>query len=124
MSMGFTEGMFVGMERARAAKARGERGKVFDWNTAARLLKERQPTHASAGLEGDWDYTNGPIWRDGKPVPRDETYTYLASSWATPVLDMDGDEVDCYISEDEAKPLGWDAKTYWPESALAILRQP
>ena len=28
---------------------------VFDWNKAARLIKERKPFVASAGLRDDWE---------------------------------------------------------------------
>lgn len=90
---------------------------VFDWVKAAQLIKERHPKVAAAGLARDWEYTGGSIWRDGRPVPQDDTYTYLASTWATPELDMDGDIVDCYVMEDATS---WDEHTYWPEEALAI----
>ena len=93
--------------------------KVFDWDRAAHLIRERSPDIVSAGLSGDLEYTEGDIYRDGKPVPRDNTYTYLASTWATPLLIIDGDEVECFRMESET--AGWDAGTYWPESALAIL---
>ena len=57
-------------------------------------------------------------------MPEDDTYVYLASIWATPELDLDGDVVDCFIENTpEANPEAWDAKTYWPESALAILKE-
>ena len=28
---------------------------VFDWNKAARIIKEQNPKIASAGLSGDWE---------------------------------------------------------------------
>lgn len=105
-----------------AAFAMGEanRGKemmVFDWNKAARLIRERKPECASAGLRGDWEYTGGAIYEDGKPVMGD--YTYLASTWAVPELDMDGAIVECFRMKHEVP--GWDSKTKWPKSALDIL---
>ena len=105
-----------------AAFAMGEanRGKemmVFDWDKAARLIGERKPECASAGLRGDWEYTGGTIYEDGKPVMDD--YTYLASTWAVPELDMDGDIVECFRMKHEV--LGWGSKTKWPKSALDIL---
>jgi hypothetical protein len=57
--------------------------------------------------------------RDGKPVPEDDTYVYLASTWATPELDIDGDVIECYRMQSETP--GWDSGTYWPESARALL---
>ena len=95
---------------------RGNRLKVFDWVKAAQLIKERQPSLAGAGLSGDWEWTGGEIFRDGKPIAKEETYTYLASTWATPELEMDGYVVDCWCYTDE-----WDSGTYWPEEALAII---
>lgn len=92
---------------------------VFDWDKAAELIRERKRKVASAGLSGDWEYTGGEIWRDGKPVPREDTYTYLASTWATPQLDLDDEIIDCFRMEDAAP--GWDSGTYWPESARAIV---
>jgi hypothetical protein len=116
---GFVEGLLIGPSLAAAARRRGERGKVFDWHKAAQILKERNPGEAEAGLAGDWPSTGGVIWRDGQPVPADDTYTYLASSWATPQLDIDGERIDCFVYEDKTT---WDSGTYWPESALEILR--
>ena len=93
---------------------------VFDWHKAARIIKERQPQNASAGLSGDWEWTGGTIWGNGKPVPESDTYTYLASTWATPEIMIDGETMDCFVMQDEA-PEDWDAATYWPESARALL---
>jgi hypothetical protein len=106
--------------RGEAARAAGSKGKVFDWDKAARIIRERNVTNAEAGLSGDLEWTGGPIVKDGKPVPADDTYTYLASVWATPVLIIDGDETDCWISADKTD---WTAKTYWPDSARAILNE-
>lgn len=96
---------------------RGKEMKVFDWDKAARLILEYGAYEAYAGLGGDWEYTSGLIYRDGKPVTND--YTYLASTWATPEIEIDGTTMDCYRMESETP--GWDAGTKWPSSALAIL---
>lgn len=94
--------------------------RVFDWDEAAQLIRATDATSAKAGLQGDWKYTGGDILKDGKPVPNGETYTYLASTWAIPELDLgDGVRIPCWCWQ-SATP-GWDANTYWPESALAIL---
>ncbi len=98
---------------------RGNELKVFDWELAAKIIKERGALNASAGLSGDWEWTGGKILRDGTPVPKDETYTYLASTWATPELEIDGETIDCYRIQSETP--GWDSGTYWPDEALAIL---
>lgn len=58
-------------------------------------------------------------------MPREHTYTYLASTWATPELDMDGEIVPCYVMQDEAEGR-WGKEVapsdlYWPDSSLVIL---
>ena len=98
---------------------RGREMMVFDWNKAARLIRERKPECASAGLRNDWEYTGGTIYEDGKPVMDD--YTYLASTWAVPELDMDGYIVECFRMEHEVPR--WGPKTKWPKSALNILSE-
>lgn len=98
---------------------RGKPLMVFDWDKAADLINERRPQTAGAGLANDWDGTGGQIYRDGKPVPHGESYTYLASTWATPELCMDGEYVDCWTWAGDTP--GWNADTYWPESAVARL---
>lgn len=107
------------MAFAKGQANRGKQQMVFDWEKAARLIVERNPTVASAGLAGDWDYTGGPIRKDGKPVPAENTYTYLASTWATPELDLDGDVIDCFRMQSEVP--AWNSGTYWPEAALTIV---
>lgn len=102
---------------ARGSASRGQELMVFDWDRAAQLIRERKPKVASAGLTGDWEYTGGEIYSDGKPTLK--SYTYLASSWATPELDMDGEVIDCFVMQGKT---GWDSGTTWPDSAKAILK--
>ena len=90
--------------------------RVFDWDKAARLIAERKPNIAVAGLKEDMEYTAGVIWREGEYVTN--KYTYLASSWATPVLVMDDEEIDCYTNKNESP---WEAHTKWPLSAIKIV---
>jgi hypothetical protein len=92
---------------------------VFDWIKAARLIVEHKAQDASAGLSGDWEWTGGTILRDGIPVPKEETYTYLASNWAAPEIMIDGETMDCFVMADETP--GWNSGTYWPEEARALL---
>jgi hypothetical protein len=97
---------------------------VFDWDKAARLIKERGAKTASAGLSGDWEYTGGCILKDGKPYMNTDVgdgYTYLASTWAIPELELDedGERIDCWRYRSETPDWGYD--TRWPESALGIL---
>lgn len=99
---------------------------VFDWDKAAKIILLRGPTSAEAGLARDWEYTGGPIFKDDKPVT--DSYAYLASTWATPQICLDGTEyVDCFIMEKDV-PSDWlkdgsidPADIRWPDSALEIL---
>lgn len=95
---------------------RNDEQKVFDWDTAAMLIKQRQPQKAEAGLKEDLEWTTGTIWENNKPVIDDGAY--LASTWATPLLILDEEEIPCYVMAHETR---WDAKTKWPESALQIV---
>lgn len=89
---------------------------VFDWIKAAKLIKEKNPSFARAGLSGDWEWTGGTIFSSGKTVTND--YTYLASTWATPELDLDGEKINCFVMQSECS---WDESTKWPQEALDIL---
>ncbi len=91
---------------------------VFDWNTAAKLIKERNPQKASAGLRSDWEWTGGDIYKDGQPCLDD--YTFLSSTWATPEIEIDGEVIACWIYQKDSD--NWNSDTKWPESALNILK--
>ena len=104
---------------AMGEASRGNPVKVFDWDEAATRIKVADAKSAAAGLEGDWEWTGGPILENGVPVDKMDTYTYLASTWATPELEIDGERIPCWKFADETP--GWDAGTYWPQSALDIL---
>lgn len=95
---------------------RGLEQKVFDWDKAAQILKERKAADAQAGLDEDWDWTCGTILYDGKPVA---DHPFLASTWATPVLELDGAFIECWRMASEVP--AWNAGTVWPQSALDIL---
>lgn len=90
---------------------------VFDWDKAARLIAEKKPKVASAGLMGDWEYTGDDIYAACEPIK--DCRTYLASTWAVPGLSLDGIIVECYRMQHEVPK--WNAQTKWPDSALAIL---
>lgn len=90
---------------------------VFDWDKAARLIKESQCKYASAGLSMDWEWTGGTIF-DGEPVL--DSYTYLSSCWATPEIELDGIIQDCYKMQSEVP--NWNEKTKWPQRSIDILK--
>lgn len=91
---------------------------VFDWKKAAQIIKDRKPSVANASLSGDWEFPGGKIYEDGQPILQEDTYTFLASTWATPELEIDGEIIDCFIMADKTD---WDSSTYWPQEALDIL---
>jgi hypothetical protein len=92
---------------------------VFDWLKAANIIKQKKPKQASAGLSGDWEWTGGKIWENGKPIAKKDTYTYLESTWAVPELMIDGKTIECY--EMKHKLPMYDCHTYWPKEALDII---
>lgn len=102
--------------RAMMARAAGKSAQTFDWCKAARILKERRPEDAVAGLLEDWSATAGTIWEGGAPVTK--SYAYLSSLWAVPALKIDDEYIECYTDESES---GWGSSTLWPSEALAIL---
>ncbi len=122
-SLGFIEGMVLGMSRDHGLR---KNYKVFDWVKAAKLIREHcmigklfnAGVEVSAGLQEDWGYTSGAIFRDGNIVKKEDTYVYLSSSWATPIIDIDGEEFDCWILKGDSK---YESDTYWPSEAENLL---
>lgn len=114
---------FLKGEQARAA---GNKLMVFDWHKAAEIIRDRKPIRASAGLRSDWEWTGGTIYEESKSLRRNESYTYLASIWATPELlleyeDGETDLLECFIMQTDSPGSSWDADTSWPQSAIDIL---
>lgn len=103
---------------AKGMASRDQEQKVFDWDTAAQLIKEKKPIVAEAGLKDDWEWTGGKIYVSGDPIM--DSYTWLSSTWATPQLMLDNVYVDCYIMASET---AWSHHTKWPKSALEILEK-
>jgi hypothetical protein len=92
--------------------------RVFDWHKAAQLIKDKKPEVAAAGLRDDWEWTGGDIFENGEPAT--ERTTYLASCWAIPEIELDGIREECWIFQKDSPE--WCSDTFWPESALAILK--
>lgn len=115
--LGFIEGFFS--QRSKNENPQ----KAFDWDKAANIIKDCFKKHpdliAEAGLQGDWNYTGGEIFRDGKPT--NEDYTFLSSNWAVPtlILNWDGceqEEIECYKEDSKFRS---DSK--WDDKSLKIL---
>lgn len=105
---------------ARGQVNRNNGQKVFDWDKAAQIIKEKDIQDAEAGLAEDWTHTNYTIIEGGKPTERDpySCGAYLSSTWATPILMVGDEPIECYVMESQTE---WDHNTHWPESALKIL---
>lgn len=119
---------FLGPDAISVGEAnRNKPLRVFDWDKAAARIKSALKSYpdliAEAGLQGDWAYTGGEIFRNGKPV--DEDYTYLASTWATPtlILNYNGDEheEECWILQEGSR---FTHASKWDEQSLQILQAP
>lgn len=118
--LSFAEG-FLG---TRAEAAKNNKHMAFNWDKAAEIIKEKLKEHpdliAEAGLQGDWNYTGGVIFSDGKPT--NDRYTYLASNWAKPtlILSWNGEEQEELVVEIESDER-FDSDTKWDDTSLAIL---
>lgn len=104
---------------------RGQPMRVFDWEKAAHYIRDNDIQNAEAGLSEDLEWTCGPILADGKIIAKHDTYTYLASTWATPVLIVNGVQHEMWIWQDEAeRRYGKDvelARVYLPPESVKIL---
>lgn len=121
-NLSFADG-FLGIE-AKKAKLAGNLQMAFNWDKAAQIIKEEFKKHpdlkAEAGLQGDWDYTGGVIFENGKPI--NNSYTYLSSNWAKPTLILEWDgieqkEIVCEIEECKR----FNSSTKWDDISLSIL---
>jgi hypothetical protein len=105
-------------------RALGKPLMAFDWDKAAKIIKKELKLHpdlkAEAGLQGDWDYTGGVIFEEGRPT--NESYTYLCSNWAKPTLILSWDneeqqEIECSIEESSR----FHSRSKWDSKSLKIL---
>jgi len=109
---------------AKASANRGNKQRVFDFDKAAVIIREKLKECpglvAEAGLEGDWSYTGGVIFMNGKHFS--DEYTFLSSTWAVPtmILITDGEEVSmpCWHYESECR---FTSGSKWDETSIAIL---
>lgn len=93
--------------------------RMFDWDAAANAILARNAVSASAGLCDDLEYNCDAILRDKRMGFKSESRACLHSTWAIPVLIVDGEEIPCWVWQKDRPE--WDEDTYWPESAASIL---
>lgn len=99
---------------------------VFDWDKAARIIRDRKPLSAVAGLERDWPNVAVEIYREGKIEEYDDDTMFMgyrASMWDVPLLrlyfsDKHTEDYVCYVTESQTE---WDVETWWPQSARDIM---
>ena len=100
----FIGGMFMG---AAMPTANGGM-KYMDWDKVEEICKNNPNATVRAGLMEDWNNTSGIIFSNGKYC---DGYVYGCSRWATPIVDVDGKEIECYLHEDKYetsdKPDWW-----------------
>ena len=72
----------------------------------------------SVRLGERFSWTAGTIYENGEPVLNHGAY--LSSTWATPVIGLGGEALECWVYEDD---LPEDKQGHlWTESALALLK--
>lgn len=100
---------------------RGRIQRVFDWDKALKILEEKKVGYAIAGLESDMEWTSGEILVDGELT--NDSYTFLSSTWATPVIVLKESEDDdhyetiecwCYDT-DEDNPHKYGSSSKWQD---------
>lgn len=96
---GYTD--FYDVNRPAAASGM----KFLDWEKAEKLCKENPTATIMAGLREDWNNTSEIIWQNGKWINEDNVSwngsLYALSRWATPIIDVDGKEIECFMGEDD-----------------------
>lgn len=101
----FADG-FLGMQ-AVATKPIGET-KYMDWRKVQEIVNKNPNAVIYAGLMEDWNNTSGLIYAKGKYY---NGYVYGCSMWATPIVDVDGEEIECWTYEEteegHSKPSWW-----------------
>lgn len=86
----FADG-FLGPE-AVATKPIGDM-KYMDWNKVKEIIETHPNSVIYAGLQEDWNNTSGLIFAKGDFY---NGSVYVASVWATPIVDVDGEEIECW----------------------------
>ena len=77
--------------------------KYMDWEKVKEIIETHQNAIIYAGLREDWNNTSGLIYARGKYY---DGYVYGASCWATPIVDVDGKEIECWTYEETKEGSG------------------
>jgi len=77
--------------------------KYMDWDKVKDIIEKNPDSVIYAGLMEDWGNTSGLIFAKGNYY---DGYVYGASSWATPIVDVNGEEIECWTSEETKEGAG------------------
>lgn len=82
--------------------------KYMDWKKVQQIVDENPNAVIYAGLQEDWNNTSGLIFAKGEYY---RGYVFGCSSWATPIVDVDGEEIECWTyeptEEGSSRPTWW-----------------
>lgn len=80
----------------------------MDWQKVQQIVNEHPDSVIYAGLMEDWNNTSGLIFANGQYY---DGYVYDRSVWSTPIVDVDGEEIECWAykktKEDTGIPSWW-----------------
>lgn len=82
--------------------------KFMDWNKVKEVVESHPNSIIYAGLMEDWNNTSGLIYAKGKYY---NGYVYGCSNWATPIVDVDGEEIECWTNNETE--WGSDKHSWW-----------
>lgn len=83
-------------------KPKGEM-KFMDWDKVKDIIEQNPDSEIYAGLMEDWNNTSGLIFAKGNYY---DGYVYGCSNWATPIVDVDGEEIECFTYEETQEGSG------------------
>lgn len=82
--------------------------KYMDWDKVELICLDHPNSTIRAGLMEDWNNTSGLIFKNGKYY---DGYVFGCSRWATPIVDVDGEEIECWKHSEI--PLSSDKPDWW-----------
>ena len=81
---------------------------VHGLGQSTKIVDEHPNAIIRAGLLKDWGNTSGLIYAKGKYY--DCAGVYGCSCWATPIVDVDGEEIECWtyeVTEERSNKPSW-----------------
>ena len=78
--------------------------KYMDWDKVQKLVDKHPNSVIYAGLLEDWGHTSGLIFANGEYY--NGRYIYDRSIWATPIVDIDGEEIECWTYNESKEATG------------------